>query len=145
MAEASTVLDLVDAMRQIYDDDSIVQGITGRATLNFVPRGAQKLDPNLPLTTWQLIASPRIRGTGVRRRVVVQVESWISEEETDLTKLYTLMDRAIDLFTGVNFAAVPFSLDAGVDPNDSIRSGLLDAREGVRSLGNDFTIDLKVA
>lgn len=145
MSDATPVLNLVDAMRRLYDPDAAVAAITGRTVLNFVPRGAQKLAKNLPITTYELISAPRIRGTGTRRLVLVQVESWINEQENDLEDLYDLMDRAIFLFTGPSFAAVPFSLDAGVSPLDNIRDGLRDEEEGVRSLGNDFTIDLKVA
>lgn len=143
MTEATKILDLVDAARQLYDADSIVQGITGRTELNFMPRGAQKLETNLPIMTYFIVAAPRIRGTGTRRLVVMQVDAWVSEENAILDDLYSLMDRAIDLFIGPNFDT--FGLDAGVNPNDNIRSGLLDPEEGVRSLGEDFTIDLKVA
>lgn len=143
MSEATVILDLVDAARELYDADLIVQGITGRTELNFMPRGAQKLDTNLPITTYSVVAAPRIVGTGVRRLVLLQVEAWISEEATDLDDLYALMDRAIELFTGPNFDTK--GLDAGVSPLDSIRTGLLDPEEGTRSVGNDFTIDLKVA
>ncbi len=143
MSDATPVLDLVDAMRELYDPDTAVAAITGRSVLNLVPRGAQKLEKNLPITTYVLIAAPRIRGTGTRRLVLVQVEAWISEQENTLTDLYSLMDRAIALFTGPNFDTK--GVVAGVSPNDLLRDGFRDPEEGVRSLGNDFTIDLKVA
>jgi hypothetical protein len=131
-----------NALVTVYNADNAVKAITGRATLNLVPRGAQAYEENLPVMTYFIVTSPNYNGTQGHRRVTVQFEAWADEEKDAnvFGTLETLMDRAEALFIGPVLKAQ--SVDCA-RPRITSREDA-GPEDGVRSLRADFTFDLTV-
>jgi hypothetical protein len=95
-----------NALVAIYNADTAVRALTGRTTMNLVPRGAHVYEQNLPVLTYFVVTSPQKAGTKGTRVVQVQLEAWAKDDVAGVfTTLEGLMDRAEALFIGDNFVA----------------------------------------
>ncbi len=138
-----SLYDLRCALVTLYDGDSAVQAITGRAVGNLVLRGTSEA-AKTPVATYFVASAPEPGGTNQRRRAIIQIDIWGNPEEgTTIADLHTMMDRAETLFTGTNLAGVTPSVDAAVFKG-SVRDAFPLKDETLLSIGQDFTFELAV-
>jgi hypothetical protein len=137
-----SLLPFRNALVTVYNADSAVQAVTGRTTLNLMPRSAQRYEENLPVLTYFIVTSPQKRGTKGARRILVQLEAWAKDADDNVfTQMETLLDRAEALFTGDTLAGQ--SVDAYRVRVASRQDGAVE--DGVRSIRADLSFDVMTA
>lgn len=125
-----------DAMVAIFDGDAAIETLTGRGDGNLMPRGAQKLDVNLPIITYLIVNLEERAGKSGQELFLITLEAWADMRVSTIATLTGLIDRAIDLMRGTPFNGE--GLEVAVNPIGARSDG--GEEDYVRSIGRDFNL-----
>ncbi len=126
-----------DAMVAIFDGDAIIDGLTGRTGgPNLGPRGAQRVDDNLPIVTYLIVNLEERAGKSGQELFLITLEAWADMRVNTIATLTGLIDRAIALMRGLPFQGE--GLSVAVNPIGARSDG--GEEDYVRSIGRDFNL-----